>query len=114
MLRISAAVAIPAVIRDVHKNLRAVFRELPHFIREDRFITNKYAQLLIASLQWSPRLPAREVADFFSQSACEPKPIFERQVLTERHQVHFVVTGHELAVGADQRRRIEDLAWLLR
>ena len=39
-----AAVAVPAVIRDIHQNLCALQRSLPHFVGKDRFIADKHSR----------------------------------------------------------------------
>src|SRR6185312_9967268 len=69
MLRVSAAVAIPAVVRDIHKNLRTIFGEPPHFVGKNGLVTDKDAQLFIACLQRSTRLPAREISNFLGQAS---------------------------------------------
>src|SRR6185437_15688804 len=86
MLRVRATIAVPTVIRDVHKNLRTIFCELTYFVRKDGFVTDKYAQPFVACRQRRARSSARELANFFGQSAGEPKPFFERQVLAEWDQ----------------------------
>ena len=45
MLRVRAAVAIPAVVGDVHENLRAIVRELTHFIGKYRLVADEDAEL---------------------------------------------------------------------
>ena len=44
MLRISSAIAIPAIVGDIHQHLSAVFGELPDFVRENRFVADKNAE----------------------------------------------------------------------
>src|ERR1700686_5441659 len=51
MLRVGAAIAIPAVVRDVHENLRAIFRKLPNFIRKYKFIADEDPSSFIACLE---------------------------------------------------------------
>ena len=49
MLRLGAAVAIPAVVRDVHENLRSIGHELANLIRENRLVANENSDLFPAS-----------------------------------------------------------------
>src|SRR4051812_10570831 len=43
VLRICATVAIPAIIRNVHEDLRTLIGRLPDFIGENRFVADEHA-----------------------------------------------------------------------
>src|SRR5258708_25837304 len=103
-LGVSAAVAIPAVIRDIHEYLGAILCELPHVVRENGFVTDKDAQLLIAGRQRPARDAARKIPDFFGQTSSKRKPVLERNIFTEGNEMNLVVTSAPLTTGSDQGR----------
>src|SRR5664279_2486986 len=47
-----ASLAVPTVVRDVDEQLSTVLCELPDFIRKDRLVTEKRADLRGAHFQW--------------------------------------------------------------
>src|SRR6185437_5865887 len=50
MLSVCTTVPVPAVVRDVHEYFCAIPRELPYLVRENGFVTDKYAQFLFPRL----------------------------------------------------------------
>ena len=108
MLCVGAAVAIPAVIRYIHKNLCAVIRKLPHFIWKHRLVADENSQRRAARISGARDCPRSKLSDFFSQSAGKCEQLGKRQVFSERHQMHFVVAGRPIARRTHQRRRIEN------
>src|SRR6202795_3857014 len=109
MLRVSPAVPVPSVIRNVHKDLRALIRKLPHVIRKYRLIANKNTQPLAPRFTRSPRRTPLKLSTFFRQPARKSEQLRERKVFSERDQMHFVITRSPLARWTHQPRRIENL-----
>ncbi len=62
MLGVGAAVAIPSIIGNIHKDLCAVGGKLPDFIGEDGFVADKNSQLFISRIQWLTRCALGKVA----------------------------------------------------
>src|ERR1035437_3634536 len=75
----SASLAVPPVVRDVDEQFSAVFCELPDFVREDRLVTEKRANLRVTHFQWEPRFAAGEGPDLAG------KPTGKAEYLLERH-----------------------------
>src|ERR1700733_11387650 len=57
VLRVCAAIAVPAIVRNIYKNLSAIVGELAHIVGEDRFITDKNSQSRATSIEGNSRLP---------------------------------------------------------
>src|ERR1019366_6965430 len=88
----------PTIIGNVHEQLRTVQREAAHFRRENRFVADKDAETSAGHLPNTRYRAGREVRNIRSQPAGERQPAAERNVLTERHQVNFVIGKNALAM----------------
>src|SRR5258708_27064759 len=58
VLGIGAAISVPSVIGNVNKHLRALIRELTHFVGEHRLIANEHAERTVARVQRRSRRAA--------------------------------------------------------
>src|SRR5512141_1813398 len=107
MLRVGAAIAVPAIVGNVYQHLRARFCELTDLVRENGFVADEDAKLLVSSLDWKASCARAEITDLFGQASGKAENLLERQVLPEWNQMHFVVAANPLARGADDGSRIE-------
>src|SRR5205823_6714685 len=97
VLRISATIAIPAIVRNIHEYLGPICGKLPDFIGENGFITNENSDLIFSSLQWRSRRATGKIADLLGQSSSEAEYMFERNIFAKRDKMHFVVTPNPFA-----------------
>jgi hypothetical protein len=107
MLGVSAAVAIPPVIRDIHEYLRAVPRKLADLVRENRLVADERPQPMAGRNQRTSRIPMLKLPDLPGESSGKRKDPGEWQIFSERHQMRFVVARLPFAIGADQNRGIK-------
>src|SRR2546428_1353474 len=112
MLSVSPAVTVPAVVRNVHEDLRPIRGELADFIRKDGLVADEDAEFGPVSLEWRARSAAGKITDFLRQSAGKRKQRLEGNVFTERNEVNFVIAGYPFAIRADQRGGIVQLRGL--
>ena len=91
VLGVSPAVSVPAVVGDIHKDLRAVGGQLPDLIGKDRFIADEHPELVLSGLQRRPRSSGREIANLLGQSAGKAEHTLEGHIFAERNQMHLVV-----------------------
>src|SRR5205823_5092373 len=113
MLGIGTAVSVPAIVRNIHQNLRAAIGELANFVREHRFVAYENSDLLVTGLERIARRAAGEIADFFGEAAGKAKQAFEGNVFAEWNQVDLVVASVPIAIRGYERRRIENVCGLL-
>src|ERR1035438_1083769 len=73
-----AAVAVPAVVRDIQQNLCALQRSLAHFIGKDRFVADERSQTFAAGLQWRVRSAVLKFSDLLSQASRKCKEFWKR------------------------------------
>src|SRR5580704_13798319 len=92
MLRVCAAVAIPAVVREIHQHLCALIRELAYLARKYGLVADKNSQPRASRVQRRARRARLKLAHFFSQPSGKRKQLRKRQVFSEGHQMYFVVT----------------------
>src|SRR5580704_5680701 len=109
MLRVGAAVTVPAVIGDVHKNLRALIGKLAHFAGKNGFVTDEDTDALVSCVKRLARSTVLEFADFFGQTSGKREQTRKGQVLAEGYEVNFVVACSPFAGGADQCGGVKDL-----
>src|SRR5271157_5547485 len=109
MLLPGAAVAVPAVIRDIQQDLRALHRPLSDFVGKDGFIADRHSQSLPSGIQWRSRRASLKLSYFFGQPSGKAKQLRKRQIFTEGHEMHFVVASNPLALRADQGSGVENL-----
>src|SRR5208337_2753732 len=89
-----AAVAIPAVVRDIQQNLCALQRSLPHFVGKDRFITDEHSKALTSGIQWRPRSTSLKLSHFLGQTSSKGKQLRKRQIFAEGYEMHLVVASN--------------------
>ena len=65
MLGVSATVAIPSIVRQVHEQLRTLIGKLAHFAREYRLVTDKNSQPFTSRVERRARLAGFELSNFF-------------------------------------------------
>src|SRR5437868_13847668 len=92
MLRVSATIAIPAIVRNIHEYLRPVGGRLPDFVGENGLIADENSHLVLPGLQRRSRRASRKITDLLRQSSSEAEHSFERNILAERDKMHFVIT----------------------
>src|ERR1700733_3989497 len=109
MLRVGAAIAVPAVVGNVYENLRAIVCELPHFVGENRFVTDEGAELLIASGKRTSRCSRSKLANLFGQASGKRKQTWKRKIFAEGHEMHLVVAGSPFTGRTNQHGRVEHL-----
>src|ERR1022692_5283924 len=78
MLVPGAAVAVPAVVRNIQQNLCALQRSLTHLVGKDRLVADERSQVFAAGLQWCVRSAVLKFSHFFSQSSRKLKEFRKR------------------------------------
>src|ERR1700733_2490437 len=109
MLRVGAAVAVPAVVGNVHKNLRTLIRKLAHFARKNGFVTDENTDARAACVKRFARSAVLEFADFFRQTSGKREQARKWQILAEGYEVNFIVACGPLAGGANQSGGVKHL-----
>src|SRR5258705_2794896 len=94
MLRISTTVAIPAVVRNIDKDPRAIGREAADLVWKNRFVADEDTQFLVSRWQRRPDYALRKISNFLGQTASESKQSLERHIFAERHQIDLCVARH--------------------
>src|SRR5438874_753220 len=101
MLRVSAAIAIPAIVRNIYEYLRPIGGKLPDFVGENGLIANENSYLVFPSLERSSRRAPGKVTNLLGESSSETEHTFERNVFAKRDKMHFVVTPNPFAGRTD-------------
>src|SRR5271154_3858694 len=109
MLRPGAAVAIPAVVGDIHQHIRSAQDKLPDLIGENGLVADECAQALVAGREWIVRFTALKLSNLFRQASGKSKQPRKGQELTEGHEVNLVVARSPFSLRADERGGIKHL-----
>src|SRR5262249_53235494 len=91
VLGVGTAVTVPSVIGDVDQNLRTLIGALPHFVRKNRFVADKYPNACVTCIERRTRNSMLELAHFFREASGEGEQAGERQVFSEGHEMDFIV-----------------------
>src|SRR5579864_3295240 len=97
VLRISSAVAVPAVVGNIHQHLGALLRELPHLIGENGFVADERSQPSATGVERSSRIAMLKLAYLPSQTSRKREQAREGQVFSKRNKVNFVVARGPVA-----------------
>src|SRR5579864_8367746 len=114
VLRISATIAIPAIVGDIHENLRSVIGELANFVGEDGFIADENAELRASCVERTARSAVFKLAHLFCEASGKRKYRGERKIFAKGNEMHFVVARNPLALRSDQGCGIEQRRFLIR
>ena len=106
MLGVGAAVTIPAVIGNVHKNLRALLHGLADLIWKDGFVANENSELCISSLQGHAGSATRKVAYIIGESSSKEEQPAKRNIFSERDKMNFVIARDQVRLRIKQRARV--------
>src|SRR5579872_7492225 len=107
MLRVGAAVAVPAVVRNIYQHLRSIPNKLANFIRKNGFVADEHAEFCTARIQRLSRRASGKISDFLGQASRKREHLSERNVLAERHQMNLVITRGPFASGAYKPGRVK-------
>src|SRR4029077_15605364 len=89
MLRVRSAISVPAIVGDIHKDLRPIRRQPPDLIRKYRFIADEDPELAATGLKRGPGTPGGKIANLLGQSSGKAKDPFEGNILAKGNQVYF-------------------------
>src|SRR5215475_11692043 len=102
--------AEPAVIRYHDEQFGTHLRELPHQIRENTLVADRRRNLV--SVHLTDRVPGSgyKLTHLACQAFGKEKQVLERNIFSERNQVHFVIAGKLDAVRTQERGAVR---WLI-
>src|SRR5579875_464146 len=102
----SAGIPIPAVVRDIDKNLCSIHGKLTHFVGKDRFIADKDSKLMPIGTE-DPAISAPvKVSNLLRKVLCKEKDLAVRDKLAKRHQMDLVIASDDVAIGGRKNRRV--------
>ena len=103
VLRTRFAAPEIGVVRKIHQNVRALFRELADQVRKGGFVADEHAEPLARGRQHLDLRAGHKIAGFLGHAIHEPKRA--RHEFAERHEVDLVVTARLRGPQARAGRR---------
>src|SRR3954462_14968001 len=95
MLQRRTRLSKPAVVRDIHQQPGPLLGEHANLIRKNGLVTDERSQLVAVHRKYQPLGTGNKITNFFGQLLGEAEHVLERNILSERNQVDFVVTCNQ-------------------
>ena len=92
MLLARLGMAEIAIIREIHENVCALFRELPDQIGKSRFVADEHSKAVTGGRQNLDVVARDEIASLLGDPIDEGEE--RRHEFAERHEIDFVVAAH--------------------
>src|SRR5215471_839980 len=102
--------AEPAVIRNHDQQFGTLLRELPYQIRKNTLVADRCRNLVSVHLTDRVTGSGYKLTDLACQAFGKEKQILERNIFSERNQMHLVIAGKLDAVRTQERGAVR---WLI-
>ena len=96
MLRVSAAVAVPSVVRNVDEDLRALLGELADLVGKNGFVADENAEPLVSRIKRVLRSAVLKLANLLRQASGKGKQARERVDIRQRARGAICRSGQSI------------------